>query len=757
MQIRIVFLVILLVHLLSSNVLIAQTITFSGQVTETGSDLPLIGATVKLGSKGTVTDFEGNFEISTEAGSYELSISYLGYRDHMDTLNLVTDIFQKINLAPTDNILEVTTITGSKYEKNLSESPISINVIKPRLIQNTNMNKMDKLLDRIPGVQIIDGQVNIRGGSGYSYGAGSRVLLLIDDVPAFQADAGRPLWDDIPVENISQVEVLKGASSALYGSAALNGIINIRTGYATSKPKTTVFTSYTTYDDPVDERKKWEGYDPRSINIGATHKRKFKKLDMVLAGFVEDFDGFYEETFKNRYRLSGNFKYRITPKLTLGVNTMYNYKDDRSFLLWNNARGGAYQGWDRTATAGTTKRFYIDPQLNYTSSNGDTHKLLSRYYWLQNGSSTQQATTSDNYFLEYQYLKNLTKYGLKLVAGGSGYFVNSNSQLYGDTELNSKNLAAFLQLEKKLFKGMNLTVGSRIEQNLQSNPGVFLGDTLGDIIENEAKVVSRLGLNYKVTPVTYARASIGQGYRFPTIAERFIYTNLGSLIILPNPGLESETGWTVELGLRQLLPIGKSGGFLDIAVFKSRYNNMMEFVFGQYGGEIGFQSQNVGDISITGFEANVAGDVRVGPANVKLLAGYTFIEPKYLEISPEFESTISRPIVTGEDEKFLKYRNRHNYKADIELEIWGLSLGYTVNYTSPLVTMDQFLENLKEINQYRALNNQGSRKMDARISYRYRNFKLSGLVENLTNLEYMVRPGLLEAPRNFSLRLDIEL
>ncbi len=734
----------------------AQEIKVSGTVIEEGTSIALIGATIQLGQKSSVTDIEGSFQIDIEPGTHEMVVSYLGYVDHTESLDLVADLNKDIILLPSENILEVTTITGTKYERNLSESPVSINVIRPRLIENTNMNKMDNLLDRIPGVQMIDGQVNIRGGSGYSYGAGSRVLLLIDDVPAFQADAGRPLWDDIPIENIAQVEVLKGASSALYGSAALNGIINIRTGYATSEPQTSIFTSYTAYDNPADERKKWWTTTPNRISSGIVHKRKVKKLDMVLAGFYEDLDSYYEDTFKKRYRFSGNFKYRITPRLTLGMNTMFNYKDDASYLLWKDAISGAYQGWEGSLTAGLTKRFYVDPQLSYTAENGDKHKFLSRYYWLQNSSSTQQATASDNIYLEYQYQKQLTNWNMNLVGGASGYFINSNSELYGNLNLTSRNFAAFVQVEKEIIDGLNLTVGTRLERNAQSNPEVFLGDTLSVTRQDESKLVSRMAMNYKISKGTYLRASVGQGYRFPTIAERFIFTNLGALNVLPNPSLESETGTTLELGAKQLLAFGETKGFIDLAFFKSNYNNMMEFVFGEYNEIVGFQSQNVGDISISGFEVNVAGEVYVFGQKLNLLAGYTYLDPKYLDISEVFENTISQPIPADEDPLFLKYRNRHNAKGDVELNIGGLSLGFTFNYSSPTVTIDQFLENLNEIRQYRQFNSDGYTKMDARVSYTYDKYKLAALVENLSNKEYMVRPGILEAPRNYSLRLDVK-
>ena len=61
-------------------------------------------------------------------------------------------------------------------------------------------------MEQVPGVTIIDGQANIRGGSGFSYGAGSRVLLLVDDLPMLAADAGDIKWSFLPVENLEQVE-----------------------------------------------------------------------------------------------------------------------------------------------------------------------------------------------------------------------------------------------------------------------------------------------------------------------------------------------------------------------------------------------------------------------------------------------------------------------------------------------------------------------------------------------------------------------
>ena len=137
-------------------------------------------------------------------------------------------------------ILETATITSSKFEKSLGETTVSIEVVQPSLIENTNAQSVNQVLEKVPGVNTMGDQVTIRGGAGFSQGTGSRVLILMDDMPVLQADAGLPNWADLPTENIAPMEVLKGAASALYGSAALNGVINIRTAYPLNKPITKI-------------------------------------------------------------------------------------------------------------------------------------------------------------------------------------------------------------------------------------------------------------------------------------------------------------------------------------------------------------------------------------------------------------------------------------------------------------------------------------------------------------------------------------
>ena len=131
-------------------------------------------------------------------------------------------------------------ISANKYEEKLGNVPVSMAIIKPSLIENKATRDAESIIEQVPGVQINENQASIRGGSGWSYGAGSRVLVMVDGMPMLGGDANDIKWTAIPLENISQIEILKGASSVLYGSSALNGVINIRTQYPKDQPITKI-------------------------------------------------------------------------------------------------------------------------------------------------------------------------------------------------------------------------------------------------------------------------------------------------------------------------------------------------------------------------------------------------------------------------------------------------------------------------------------------------------------------------------------
>ena len=131
----------------------------------------------------------------------------------------------EIRLVTKEKTLSTVVVSAGRRGQKLEEIPISIDVIKPALVVNKGLTNLAQAVNQSPGVYVMDGQVSIRGGGGYAYGAGSRVMLLWNGIPMLTPDIGDVKWNAIPMEQASQIEILKGASSVLYGSGALNGII----------------------------------------------------------------------------------------------------------------------------------------------------------------------------------------------------------------------------------------------------------------------------------------------------------------------------------------------------------------------------------------------------------------------------------------------------------------------------------------------------------------------------------------------------
>lgn len=765
----------------------AQTATITGTVTEEKNGSPLITATVQVGENGTITDLDGHYELQLPPGDYEIIFSFVGLENVRQSISLKANEIRQLDVAlpESNNILSTATVTSGKHERALGEVTVSLDVLRPNLIENTNQTSLSGLLDKVPGVNLVGDQANIRGGSGFSYGAGSRVLLLVDDMPIQQADAGFPQWEDVPLENIEQVEVVKGAASALYGSSALNGIVNVRTAYAKAKPETKFSPFATTFMAPKNEAAKWWDTPRYSVGGGVSHKQKIGKLDLVLGGFYIRNESINDSTWSRRGRINVGTRYRITDRLSVGLNTNFNKTKGASFFFWGGLdslilRPGA------AVSESDNLRFNIDPFVTYYDPANNRHKLMGRFFSVKNNTGTSesdQSNQSDVKYAEYQFQRKMDRIGMILSAGGVYIGTAVRAPLYGDTTFTSRNMAGYLQIDQRLFEKLNLTGGFRYEHNNIITPEIIEYEIEGQVARRdtvpggeikEAKPVFRFGASYELGRATFLRASWGQGYRFPSIAEKFIYTLFGGTPILPNVDLNSETGWSAELGLRQGFKVGTFSGFLDLAAFTSEYQDMMEFnlVLGSFPPS--FQSQNVGDTRIRGYEASVTGKGKMFGLETMVLAGYTYIDPKFKEWASidslksgsaafrqteAYQNAINSSICSNGNscENILKYRYRHTAKVDIESRAGQFSVGVSAIYNSFMENIDEVFEALvvPGLRKFRQDNNKGDLILGARVAFFPNDhLKLALIGGNLTNREYVARPGKIEPTRNFTLRVD---
>src|SRR5690606_3635719 len=119
-----------------------------------------------------------------------------GYSDTTLTLHLSSGEQREINIALREKsqLLSTVVVSASRYEQKLADSPVSMEVLPASLIDKRNSVNLDESLQLVPGVIIVNNEPQIRSGSGFSFGAGSRVMVLVDDIPILSGDIGRPSW-----------------------------------------------------------------------------------------------------------------------------------------------------------------------------------------------------------------------------------------------------------------------------------------------------------------------------------------------------------------------------------------------------------------------------------------------------------------------------------------------------------------------------------------------------------------------------------
>jgi iron complex outermembrane receptor protein len=767
-------------YILATGILYSQTAFIKGKVTDASKET-IVGASVILDdSTGTTTDINGDYMITAQAGKHKIGFRYVGFKDQFSEVNLFAgDTFVFNTLLQSDSKqLDVVVISAGRFEQRLGDVTVSMEVLKPSLIENKNTSTIETIMEQVPGVNMIDGQANIRGGSGFSYGAGSRVLLMVDEMPMLTADAGDVKWNFLPVENCEQIEVIKGASSALFGSSALNGVINFRTAYAKEIPETKIIFNGGYYDRPKrSEIVWWEDGNPTFGGMNFFHAQKVKQLDVVIGANVFDDRGYRELETEQRYRANVNLRYRFKKikGLAVGVNANTIRNQGGLFLIWQDADSGAYRPSGGDLSRFVTYRSNIDPFLTYHTSKGARHSLRGRFFRTKNLNNTNQESTADVYYSEYQFQKRFMNEFT--VTTGLVYNYNEvhSGDLYGVHF--SNNASAYLQVDKRFYKKLSVSLGLRGEyfktDTVETQENIYLLMDESKLIAKKSKVkpVARIGLNYQLTPVTFIRASFGQGFRFPTVAERYIKTSASGLDIYPNDTLMPESGWSAEIGIKQGVAIGEWKGFLDVALFQTEYKNMMEFTFGQYGPiqypfqgpsptpqelGLGFMSQNIGNTRITGFEVSLMGQGKIGPISMTALMGYTYIKPIQTDFDPAQDTAKGTT-----QENILKYRYEHTAKADVELGYKKFSFGMSYRYNSFMKNIDRYfveeMSGISGVGKYRTKNRNGDSVFDGRLSYQINKMaKVGFIVNNVFNHEYVGRPTDMQPPRSYAIQVTLK-
>jgi outer membrane receptor protein involved in Fe transport len=825
--------------LLFATLVVAQdTGTLKGVVKDKASGETIIGANVvweKDKSRGAATDFDGNFQLVLPAGKQNVVITSIGYAAKTVgvTINTGATTELTVNMEMESEQLDMVIVSAGKFEQRIEDLTVSVSVIKPDIVQSRGSMSVDESLEQTPGLTIVDSEPQMRGGSGYSFGAGARVMVLVDDLPILSGDAGRPSWGFLPVENLEQIEVIKGASSVLYGSAALNGAINIRTAYPRDKPKTNINLISGFYDRPAVVDSEWR--DPADMPVfhgfNFFHSRKIGQWDIVIGGnFLFD-NGFvgYEQSdtliggiakvrsinrdpegnvidttfndprkeFNNRMRVNMNLRRRSKKHsgLSYGVNFNLMYSRSAGSNIWLNHTTGLFRPMQGAITRTIQTTYNIDPFITYSGEKGARHTLRGRLFYQDNANDNNQENLNYVGFAEYQFAKRFAVIkDFTMTSGIMSQYTYGKANLYssneaGDGISTALNTAGYLQLDKKFWNRLNLNGGIRLEYFRVNDR------------ESELAPVFRVGASSMLWKEGYLRGSFGQGFRFPTIAERYINTTIGGVPIIANPDLRPEKSWATEVGLMQGVKIGKFAGYIDFAAFWQEYKDFVEFnagtfdnPFSSFGG-LAFQSQNTGRARVRGFDVSFMGGGNLTPwLGMNVLLGYTYAQPHSLDpetpyavdnFGREISQVSSTSILYGNSfdseypnpteadtaaflaDPVLKYRFEHLANVDVEFVFtikkkYRLAVAGTYRYYSFMRSVDHafYLFDRQFLNwgatDFRRANSSGDHVFDVRMSFDlHENIRLAIIMRNLANRMYALRPLKINEPRTIQAQVSL--
>lgn len=773
--------------------------SIKGLVTEKETGDPLIGGNVYLKKDitvGTTTDIDGKYYLELDPGEYSISFSYTGMKTEIRDLTIIAGETQivNLNLEPFSYDFNEIIISSGRYERTPEEVMVSTEIIDRAVIEAKNTTNIATILDQIPGVNILDEEPQIRGGSGFTFGVGSKVAVILDDMPMINAAAGKPDWKLVPVENLKQVEVVKGPGSVLTGANAMSGAIFFRNEYVGDNPRTKVSLFTGMFLAPQNKDQQWwtgVNYTTGVSFLHAQYLDKAKTAELVVSGmgnFEKGYQGapvpdreyqFGDSSItdsdinNNRGRFNVNFRKQSTKLkgLSYGLNGSAMLESSAIIFAWFDDNENFYRAYPGAILLQDKITYYIDPFVSLLTSSGGRHQLKFRFMSEQNDLSNGQFSNTNSLFGKYEYSKlyeNLED--LEFTGGVSGMGTYSDANIYeasGSQKNNATNVSLYLQLEKTFAKAVTLQIGMRGEYY--------------DINKTEAYTVPllRASLNFKLMQETFLRVSYGEGVRFPTIAERYISTDLGAFGVFDNPDLKPESGWNAEIGIKQGFKFAKFYGYVDIAGFLQEYENTVEYLFGIWGNPAdswpfaGFKFVNTGDSRITGIDFSVNGQSKWGKSqSLTLLGGYTFILPITLTPDYNFATDFANrefsynSTSVNPDNQILKYRFQHTFKLDVQYNFSTFFVGMSARYFSKMENLDKSIFEFEQLTQdinseflppirYEDyFNSNGSNIIfDARMGWNIsEHSRISLISNNILNRMYSLRPLKAESMQNITLQ-----
>lgn len=332
---------LLLLMLLTGSLAIAQTeFTLSGYVKEQASGEELFGVNILLNkTTGTVTNEYGFFSISVPEGTYQIEISYLGFKTITQEITLTRDTQLDFELQDEANQLEEVVITGNKTSQTASVRSTEMSVVKlnsktikklPAILGEPDLIKSIQLLPGVSSVNEASSGFNVRGGSA------DQNLVLLDDATIYNASHLFGFFSVFNTNAVKDVKLYKGGIPSIYGGR-LSSVLDVKQREGNIKEfggevGIGLIAANALIEGPIAKGDREEG---KGSYMLAGRRTYFD----LFTGFVEDF----EDTQAYFYDLNLKANYNINDKNRLFLSGYFGRDrfeiDNFLGTVWGNASG----------------------------------------------------------------------------------------------------------------------------------------------------------------------------------------------------------------------------------------------------------------------------------------------------------------------------------------------------------------------------------------------------------------------------------
>ncbi len=629
--------IITLISLMLVTLLQAQESgKIKGTVRSTTTTVPYVNVLIPSLKKSVVSNAEGKYSFAKiPFGTYEIQVSGLGFQTLKKTITINNNQTEEVNFDLTDfrNDLNEVVVTGTKTFKRKTESPVMVSVLDSKNLGNLQVCNLSEGLKFQPGLRVETDcqtcnytQLRMNGlAGGYSQ-------ILINGRPLFSPLMGLYGMEQLPVNMIERIEVVRGGGSSLYGSSAIGGTVNV----ITKIPKKDAFEINTTYYNIngksndynlngnatiVNENKN------AGVSLFMTHRERehydangdnFSEIPLIENNSIgANFFLLPTENQKIELSLSNLNEYRFGGEMVDKAAYLTQQSEERKHKIWlgsldyqinfNNEKSSfiTYAAWQNTDRKHYTGIFPNDP------IEIENHLASPPY-----GISTTQTLQGG---LQFNHkLSNFLK-GTNTLTLGTEYVSDKVFDQIAPynylVDQHTKDFGTFLQSDWEILPSLDLLSGVRIDKH----------NLVDKLIASP-----RLALLYKYKTETQIRLSYGTGFRAPQAFDtdlHIAFAGGGVSRVIYDPNLKEERSKSFSGSINYDKATDNFIAGFTLEGFYTRLKdafvleNIGEDEFGQV-----FEKQNGSDATVKGVTLELRANFN---KKLQLESGYTIQTSKY--------------------------------------------------------------------------------------------------------------------------------